>query len=182
MMTKEQMIERYDELYSKMKNSQDVNNMMIFGESATWIFREVAKAHPELAENWLSHLEAICWKNHLSEKEAMNISKRIVNQDGTKGFHWDCNTIFSAVESLGGVVEDKPYYDKYALAATMNTIYSDHALSIAMDMGYKMPAEVPNEKMTLSIYRKAVEKLKDIDGGFHVRKYFKSKMYADSPM
>lgn len=182
MMTKEQMIDRYEELYHKMATSKEPKYMRVFGESEKWVFAEVAKAHPELAESWLSHLEAICWENHLNEKEAMNISKRITNQDGTKGFHWDCNTLFSAVESLGGKIEEKPYYDKYALATTMNMIYSDHANSIALDMGYKTPKEVPNEDMALSVYRKAVEKLKDVDGGFHVRKYFKSKMYADSPM
>lgn len=182
MMSKEQMIERYDELYTKMANSKDVKNMKIFGESSTWIFKELAKVHPEMAENWLSHLEAVCWNNYLSQNEAMNIGKRIVNQDGTKGFHWMHDVFIKAVESLGGVVEEKPYYNSYSLWVVSCMIYSDHALSIAMDMDYKDPKEVPNEKMALSCYRKAVEKLKDIDGGFQVRKYFKGKMYNDSPM
>lgn len=181
-MTKEQMIERYDELYAKMANSKDVKNMKIFGEASTWVFRELTKAHPEMAENWLSHLEAVCWNNYLSQNEAMNIGKRIINQDGTKGFHWNHDVFTKAVESLGGKVEDKPYYNSYALCVVSNMIYSDHALSIAMDMGYKTPQEVPNEKMALSCYRKAVEKLKDIDGGFRARKYFKGKMYDNSPM
>lgn len=181
-MTKEQMIERYDELYHKMKSSKDVKNMQAFGSAMTWFFVEMAKVHPEMAEKFLSHIECIEWSNYLSQDEAKNIGMRIVNQDGTKGFHWDYNTFTKAVESLGGVVEEKPYYNSYSLWVVSCMEYSDHALSIAMDMGYKTPAEVPNEKMALSCYRKAVEKLKDIDGGFHVRKYFKSKMYADSPM
>lgn len=182
MMTKEQMIERYEELYNKMKTSKDVKNMMIFGEAERYMFKEVAKLNPVMAENWLSHLEAICWNQYLSETEAKNIGMRIVNQDGSKGFHWNYDVFTKAVESLGGVVEEKPYYNSYSLWVTSCAIYSDHALSIAMDLGYKDPKEVPNEKMALSCYRKAVEKLKDIDGGFHVRKYFKHKMYADSPM
>lgn len=176
------MIERYDELYHKMKTSKDVKNMEIFGNSSTWIFRELAKVHPEMAENWLSHLEAICWIQYLSPTEAKNIGMRIVNQDGSKGFHWNHEVFTKAVESLGGIVEEKPYYNSYSLCVVANSIYSDHALSIAMDLGYDSPAKVPNEKMALSCYRKAIEKLKDIDGGFHVRKYFKGKMYADSPM
>lgn len=182
MMTKEQMIERYEELYHKMKTSKDAKNMMIFGEAERYMFKEVAKLNPAMAENWLSHLEATCWEQYLSETEAKNIGMRIINQDGTKGFHWNHDVFTNAVKSLGGVVEEKPYYNSYALCVVANTIYSDHALSIAMDLGYKDPKEVPNEKMALSCYRKAVEKLKDIDGGFQVRKYFKSKMYADSPM
>lgn len=137
---------------------------------------------PEVAESALAHLAATEWTNYLSQNEAMNIGKRIVNQDGTKGFHWNHDVFTKAVESLGGVVEEKPYYNSYALCVTANMVYSDHALSIAMDLGYKEPKEVPNEKMALSCYRKAIELLKDIDGGFHVRKYFKKKMYNDSPM
>lgn len=181
-MTKEQMIDRYEELYHKMATSKEPKYMHIFGEAEKYMFKEVAKMNPEMADNWLSHLEAVCWSNYLSEKEAKNIGMRIVNQDGSKGFHWTHDVFTKAVESLGGVVEEKPYYNSYALYVTANTIYSDHALSIAMDLGYKEPKEVPNEKMALSVYRKAVEKLKDIDGGFQVRKYFKGKMYADSPM
>lgn len=52
-------------------------------------------------------------------------------------------------------------------------IYSDHAQSIAEDMGYKSPKEVPNEKMAVSIYKKALEKLKDADRPRFVREYFR---------
>ena len=65
---------------------------------------------------------------------------------------------------------------------TANSVYSDHALSIAIDMGFKDPREVSNDKMAMSCYRKAVEKLKDIDNPRYVRKYFKGKMYDNSPM
>ena len=180
MKTREEMIERYEELYNKMKSSKDVKNMKVFGQAEHYVFKEVARVHPELAENWLSHLEAVCWDNYLSQNEAMNISKRTINQDGTKGFHWNHDVFTAAVKKLGGIVEEKPYYNSYALCVTANVVYSDHANSIALDMGYKMPTEVPNEEMALSCYRKAVEKLKDPDAGFHVRKYFKSKMYDDS--
>lgn len=182
MMTKEQMLERYDELYAKMANAKDVRHMRTFGDASSWVFKEMVKAHPEVAESWLSHLEAICWNNHLSEKEAMNISKRTVNQDGSKGFHWPMEIFGKTVESLGGKLEDKPYYDAPALWTMANIIYSDHAGSIAEDMGFKTPAEVPAEKMALSCYKKAVERLKDPDNPFLVRKYFKHKMYDDSPV
>jgi hypothetical protein len=120
--------------------------------------------------------------NYLSQGEAMNIGKRIENQDGTKGFHWNHEVFTNAVKSLGGVVENKPYYNSYALCVTANMIYSDHAKSIAEDMGYKSAAEVPNEKMALSCYKKAVECLEDKDEGFKVRDYFRHRMYDNSPM
>jgi hypothetical protein len=39
-------------------------------------------------------------------------------------------------------------------------------------MGMSCPEVVPNEKMALSMYRKAVEKLKDTDRPKFVREYF----------
>lgn len=181
-MTREQLTERYDELYDKMKHSQDVKDMKIFGKAEKYMFHELAVVHPDMAERWLSHLEAVCWDNYLSKGEAMNIGKRITNQDGTKGFHWPHDVFVSAVASLGGLIEHKPYYNSYALCVTANMVYSDHAKSIAEDMGFKAVNEVPNEKMALSCYRKAVESLEDPDGGFKVRDYFRHKMYDNSPL
>lgn len=177
MMTKEQMIERYHELYNKMKDSKDVKNMKVFGEAEKYMFNAIATAHPEMAEIWLSHLEAVCWDNYLSEREAINIGKRMVSQDGVKGFHWSYDVFCNAVKGLNGNIEDKPRYNSYALFVTANMIYSDHAISIAEDMGYKTAQEVPGDKMTLSCYRKAVECLDDEDEGFRIRKYFKHWMY-----
>ena len=179
-MTKEQMIDRYEELYYKMASSKDPKNMQVFGESERWIFREVAKAHPELAQSWLSHLEAVCWDNYLDEKEAQNIGKRIINQDGVKGFHWTYDMFVKAVSSVGGKVEDKPHYNSYALWTCANMVYSDLGDSIAEDMGYSRASDVPGDKMALSCYKKAVAYLNDKDGMFRVRKYFKNAMYDNA--
>ena len=173
------MIERYDELYGVMKSSRDVEKMKIFGEAEKEMFRQMAASNPSMAEMWLTKLEAVCWDNYLTEKEARNIGRHIVNQDGTKEFHWPYDVFTKAVSQLGGITEEKPYYNSYALWVTANMIYSDHAKSVAEDMGYKSPMEVPNERMALSMYKKAVEKLKDPDKGFHIRKYFKHKMHDD---
>lgn len=182
MMTKEQMIDEYEMYSHKIVKSKDIKHMEILGDVCEWLFCQAASKMPEVAESALSHLAATEWNNYLSEKEMLNIGKRIVNQDGTKGFHWTYDVFTKAVDSLGGAKEEKPYYNSYALATVANVIYSDHAKSIAEDMGFKSPAEVPNEKMALSCYKKAVELLKDSDDGFHARKYFKHKMYDDSPM
>lgn len=182
-MKTEELIDKYDCLYDKMKHSKDVNHMKVFGKSEKYMFHELAKVHPDMAEKWVSHLEAgMEWHNYLSQNEAMNIGKRITNQDGTKGFHWNHDVFTGAVKSLGGVVEHKPYYNSYALCVTANVIYSDHAKSIAEDLGFKSVAEVPNERMALSCYKKAVEMLEDVDEGFKVRDYFRHRMYDDSPM
>lgn len=179
MKTKEEMIARYLQLYDKMKESKDPKDMKIFVEAEKWVFKQLAASHPDLADKWLSQLEAVCWDNYLSECEAQNISKRMENQDKTKGFHWQLDPFTKAVTGMGGCTEKHPEYNAYALLATANMVYSDHARSIAEDMGYKSPTEVPNEKMLRSCYNKAVEKLCDADRGFNVRKYFKHTMYGE---
>lgn len=174
------MINRYEVLYKDMVESKDPSKMMVFGEAEKWVFKDLASKHPEMAENWLSHLEASKWNNYLSEREMMNIAKRTTNQDGSKGFHWEYSTLEKALSELEGKMEDCPYYNKYALATVMNIIYSDHANSIAMDLGFENVKEVPNGTIALSCYRKAVEKLKDVDNPKYVRNYFKNKMYDNS--
>ena len=182
MKTKEELIGRYETLYQDMVDSKDPYKMHVFGEAERWVFKDLAAKHPDMAENWLSHLEAIHWNNYLSEREMMNIGKRITNQDGTKGFHWDYATLEKALlRELGGKMMDEPYYNSYALATVMNMIYSDHAMSIALDLGFKTPKETPNGNMALSCYRKSVEKLKDLDRPHFVREYFQKMMYDNSP-
>lgn len=153
--------------------------MHILADANEYMFKQLVKMHPDMAEQYLSHIEETRWNNYLSEGEAVNIAKWVVNQDGVKGFHWSHDTFIAAVKQLGGVPEEKPYYNSYALCVAANMVYSDMAYSIAEDMGAKSPAEVPNEKMALSCYRKAVSLLKDKDANFRIRKYFKKKMYAD---
>ena len=67
----------------------------------------------------------------------------MIDEDGVKGFHWGHDTFVSAVKQLGGIPEEKPYYNSYALCVTANMIYSDMAYSIAEDMGYKLLPRCP---------------------------------------
>ena len=168
----DERITKYDHLYKMMAEGSDPEKMHIFGHAEKHMFRVLVERNSALADEWLAMLEGVEYNNYLTEEEAKEVSEHMENQDGTMGYHWPCAVLFPAVESLGGTIEEKPYYNKYALAATMNMIYSDHAPSIAEDMGYKSPKDVPNERMALSCYRKAVEKLKDPDRPRFVRWYF----------
>lgn len=168
----EEMLKRYLELYDDMATSANPEKMMIFGGAEKWAFKKMIEQSPKLAQTWLDKLESIAWNNYVSKAEADELTSSLLNQDGTKGAHWAYDTFKNAVESLGGLMSDKPFYNCYALWLTASMIYSDHAQSIAEDMGYKTLSEVPNEKMALSIYKKAVEKLKDKDRRSFVRKYF----------
>ena len=182
MKTKEELISEYNRLYKDAKDSNDKYKWNVFGSVWEWTFGYIAGRYPDIADSMLSHLQATQWNNYLSEKEMLNISRRMVNQDGSKGFHWSYETFMQTLESLKAQPFEKPYYNPFSLCAVANMIYSDHAESIAMDLGYTYAKEVPNGKMALSCYRKAIEKLKDSDNVHFVRIYFKDKMYDDSPM
>ena len=166
------ILERYEELYEDMAASGNKDKMMAFGDAERWAFKRMAEISPKDAQCWVDKLEAMHWNNYLAKQEAEDIVGKLVNQSGARGAHWDLETFKNAVESLGGKVMEKPYYNCYALWATANMLYSDHAVSVAEDMGFTSPAQVPNEKMALSMYRKAVEKLKDSDRPKFVRGYF----------
>lgn len=164
--------ERYLELYEDMAKSGQPEKMKVFGDAEKWVFDRVHERDEKLAAQWVDKLEAIHWHNYLSKAEADEIVSKLVNQDNSRGAHWTYDVFKTAVESLGGRMKEEPYYNCYALWATANMLYSDHAQSVAEDMGHQSPAQVSNEKMALSMYKKAVEKLKDRDRPRFVRHYF----------
>lgn len=168
----EEMINKFHQIYEKMASSHDVEDMRIFGESAAKMYEKIATMSPNTAREWLEHLEPIMWCNYLSLEKAKTIAAALVNQDGAKGPHWPMEVFFNAVEKLGGTIEDEPAYNRYALWLVANAHYSDFAVSTAMDMGYKSVAEAPDEKMALSMYRKAIESLKDVDRKHYIRDYY----------
>ena len=168
----DERITKYDHLYKMMAEGSDPEKMHIFGNAERHMFRELVKRDPAMADAWLAMLMPVEWHNYLTEEEAKEIGEHMENQDGTMGYHWDADTFKAAVERLGGKLEDKPYYNMWALWATANMEFSDHGNSIAQDMGGNKASDIPNEKMALSCYRKAVEKLKDPDRPRFVRWYF----------
>ena len=54
----EDLIKQYDELYEDMAQSKDPKKMMVFGEAEKHMFHALAEKHPEIAEMWLTKLEA----------------------------------------------------------------------------------------------------------------------------
>lgn len=160
----EDMIRKYDELYEEMASSKDPRRMMAFGDAEKWVFYTLAEKHPEMAEKWLSRLEAGKWNNYLSKREAEEIIAVLVNQDGTHGAHWDYDTFKKAVESVGGMMTDEPFYNCWSLFVTANMLFSDH---------FRSASEfVPKDMMPKFFYNEAVEKLKDPDRPKFIRKYF----------
>lgn len=168
----EDLINRYLELYEDMATSANPDKMHIFGNTEKWAFKKAVETNPKMAQCWLDKLEAMSWHNYLSKTEAEEIVAKIVNQDGSRGAHWGYETFKQVVTSLGGKMSEEPYYNCYAMWVTANMLYSDHAKSVAEDMGATSPTQIQNEKMALSMYKKSLEKLKDIDRPKFIREYF----------
>ena len=166
------LVKEFEKVYHEMKESRDVANMRTFGRVCMAMYERLAKSHPDMAEEWLEMLAPIGCNNYLTESEADEIAAQLVNQDGREGAHWSKEEFNQALNRLNVHAEDKPYYNRYALWLVMNMIYSDHAVSIAEDMGSSIPSNVSSERMVRSCYRKAVEKLKDIDHPRFVRPYY----------
>lgn len=74
--------------------------------------------------------------------------------------------MFEKVEELGGNVEERPYYNKWALYAVMNMEHSDHGRVIGKW------AEGNAEKYAEACYEFAVSQLTDADRARFVRGYF----------
>lgn len=160
-----ELIKRYDLQYEDIIKSKDPVQMEVLGEASAWLFYEVAKAHPELAEKVLTKLESRKWNNYLSEEEAKRITARFQNQDGSKGPHWDYETFKSAVTGLGAVMSEEPTFNCWALWTVANMHYSDHHDSAS--------AYVPKEDYPKYFYSMAIETLRDPDRPKFVREYFK---------
>ena len=160
----EDLIKRYDELYDDMATAKDPKKMMIFGDAEKHMFHCLAEKHPDIAEKWLTKLEAGRWNNYVSMQEAEEEASKLVNQDGSRGAHWSYETFKAAVESLGAKMVDEPYYNCWALWLTANMLFSDH---------YKSVSEfIPKDAMPKFFYMQAVEKLKDVDRPHFIREYF----------
>lgn len=159
-----ELIEKYDELYDDMATAKDPRKMMAFGDAERWMFHMLAKEHPEIAEKWLTKLEAAKWHNYLSKTEAEEIAGKLVNQDGSRGPHWSHETFKAAVESLGAKMSDEPYYNCWALWVEANVLWSDIHRSLSK--------YIPKEQEPAAYYEMAVEKLKDIDRPRFIREYF----------
>lgn len=171
-MTSEEMITRYEHLYDTMKASKDVKKMKTFGRAEQRMFKKLVSANPGMAKEWLAMLESVMWNNYLSAEQADELAANLINQDGSKGPHWSMDAFFSVVPKLGGQLEDAPAYNKYALWLVANAHYSDFARSTAEDMSYTSVEDAPGEKMALSMYKKAVESLKDVDRAHYIADYY----------
>lgn len=160
----EQMLKRFDRLVDQISASKDPEKMKVLACADAWGFAQMAAMQPKVAQKWLDKLEAVEWYNYLSKSEAEEIVAGLQNQNGTRGGKWSYDAFMQAVEAVDGKIDDTPCYNSYALWATANMLFSDHAKSASLF--------VPENEWPKYFYLQAVEKLKDPDRKRFVRPYF----------
>ena len=157
--------ERYDSLYDYMAGSKDPKNMKAFGCVMTEMMDVMIAKMPDVAEEMIDQLESIRWKQYLTPKEA----QKIVDGMDPNG-PWSRDVWKQTMESFGLPLEEPPYYNRCALWAEMNKVYSDFGDEIASLLG--KPLSPTDKDIIAACYRMALKNLKDKDGVYNIRKYF----------
>lgn len=67
-------------------------------------------------------------------------------------------------EALGVPMEQKPYYNDYALYVAMNQVASDHGKTIAFILGKDSVSEIETAELVKYAYKMAIDLLTDEDG------------------
>ena len=160
------MMNAFNGLYNMMATSKEPRYIHAFGETMKCMMKDFMSMKPEMAQEYIDKLSAIEWNNYLTKKEAMAIVANIDPKCGWDFVEWE-----KTMESMDLRLEDKPYYNKWALFVTMNMLYSDSAKSIAVIAG-KTLEDMPKDELFTDIHMLALDKLEDKDGMFDVRAYF----------
>ena len=153
------MRKEFYDLYNMMSNSQKVENMRIFGNVHKEMMEWFIQNKPEAAEEWLTKLESIKWKNYLTPKEA----ERIVASMNPKA-PWSRDQWKQAMEQSSYEMSKEWCYNSCALWVTMNMIMSDSSATLEK--------YVDDDNIFSIVYDLAVDKLTDSDANFSIRKYF----------
>lgn len=158
---KNEHIKRFDELYDKMSGSSEIKDMELFGKVMREAMQYIVSHSPAYAEELTEKLEAINYKNYLTRKEAEDIIMSM--QPAPK---WSIEQMKRMLAASGAPKEEEPYYNECALYTTMAMIASDSIETLT-----KYATADENILMEM-VYHLAMDKLKDKDGKFCIRKYF----------
>lgn len=150
---------RFNALYEQMAVSNNVSYMRTFGAVLKEMMEWMIQNKPEHAQEWLEKLECIKWKNYLTRKEGQKIV-----DDMEPRAPWSMEQWILAMQQHGYILEEEPYYNRYAMYVTMSMIASDSNETLKKYVG--------NGDVFAMIHDLAKDKLKDVDRKFNVRVYF----------
>lgn len=156
-------MKKFDELYAKMSVSDKVEDMELFGKVMREMVHYLSERNPEKVDEYIDELEAINWKNYLTKKEAETIVGGMMPAP-----KWTKEQVKRVLDELGLATEESGCYNWCALYTTISMIESDSGDTLMKYSG----AEMDDKKLLELIYHLALDKLKDKDEVFNIRKYF----------
>lgn len=153
------MKDKFCTLYREIVNSKDESKMQILGGIVKDMMMYLIETSPNVASEYIDKLEAVNWKNYVTQKEARNVVAEMNPKPYWSYNQWDNEMLQHSLadEKLG-------QFNKYALYLTMAMISSDSGETIS-----KL---VNNSDIFKPVYNLALDKLTDKDGKFVIRKYF----------
>lgn len=175
MMTKDEIIGKFDEYYGVMSQSKNVEDMHAFGRAFRRLMERTAEMHPSEAEKVIEQLEVVVVDNFVTIDEAKKIAEGFINDDtavtgmtdSSRGAKWSMSTARSVAEAQGYALSDGSRYNWPALWLTVNMMYSDFIGALV-----EWLPDRTEEEMFKACHALAVKRLTDPDRPRWIRRYF----------
>jgi hypothetical protein len=168
-MTKEERYQQFLDRYESIIRGGITGEMELLGDMVKRVMRWLITYEPEIAVAALSILdgeEDKEYNNCLSGHEASEIVSQMDPQP-----QWSLHQVLDMLKSAGYATDEPPYFNNNALATTMCMILSDSGETLKNELGSDIRPAKADEILRL-VYKLAIDKLKDKDGKFNIRKYF----------
>lgn len=159
------MKEEFKALYEYIINSNDEEKMRVLGQVTKSMMCRLIEKDRQTAREYLDILQSVKWNNYMTETEVDTVIK-----DMTPSPAWSYSSWKDMIVSLGLTISEEPYYNEHALFVTMSMITSDSGDTIKEWMNTR--GVFNPESFFKFVYALALDKLKDKDGRFDIRKYF----------
>ena len=169
-MTAEELYQQFLSRYDGIIRGGIDGDMERLGDMTKRVMRWMSINEPSLAAQAIAILDGESknqeCRNYLSGHEASEIVRQMEPQP-----QWPLRQVLDMLGNAGYATDEPPYFNNYALATTMCMILSDSGQTLQRIIGSPShPAT--NEELLASVYQLAIDKLKDKDGKFNIRKYF----------
>ena len=170
MTTAEELYQQFFNRYKGIIQGRTEEDMIHLGTMTQRVMQWLCVYEPDIAAQAIAILDGESknqeCRNYLSGHEASEIVRQMEPQP-----HWSLRQVLDMLKSAGYATDEPPYFNDYALATTMCMILSDSGQTLQRIIGSPShPAT--NEELLASVYQLAIDKLKDEDGKFNIRKYF----------
>lgn len=157
------MKEEFLELYDFIVHSNDKDKMHILGKVTKDMMCKFIDNYPQQAREYLDILKSVKWCNYVTAKEAESVVADMNPKPSWTRTIWE-----STMSKLAIPMSEEPYYNASALYLTMCMILSDSGDTISSLISNNTDPDA----MFKVIHKFALDKLKDKDGVFNIRKYF----------